>query len=312
MADLDVPGTFATIAVALAASNPADEILLTANITENVNLTQNIAAFKSDTGFREWNASGGASSEHLQINTQLTQLCTLRDLAFRGSPGVCLRWSGTGTGSQIIVEQCDFQLSSADGFRVTSTLTTTDQLIIRRCKFSGGSNGQSEIRIQTSGANTVRLENILIIGNINGTGAIRLDDNTTNNVCNMSNITIADCSNGLFSSMRSTFDNFIFTKKGNDISFGGSSSLGDLNFSAFQEEAGPFGTGNIFGIVPADEFINEAADDYHLKDTAQTRNTGIIIPGIIVDLDGKFRPVNGMDMGCFENENAITSSVGFV
>ena len=278
---------FTSIAAAIAASGATDDIDLQENITEGAIL--NIFSSNGST----WNETGGASSENFEIQSGLTQTLTLHDLDWTGSAGAIIRWVSAGSGSQVIVEDCTV-LPGVDFMRQVATLTTTDQLIIRRNNSVGGA--RPFIRMQQAGVSTVLVYNNIVRDNTEGNGAIRIDTNSSNSVMRIYNNTFENNLRSIQTVQRGDYKNNLFANNTDDINVSGSADLADFVTNAFEEQTdtGGFGSGNIFGITSTDEFTNEAADDFHLKGGANSRNTGTDLSGTVDDdFDGKPRPLEG-------------------
>lgn len=299
-----------TVAAAIAAAGATDIIEIQESIDETVSLSKNIAEIRGTSTAIIWSHSSNTGGQVLSIQSGLTQAFLIRDITIQqNNNGVGIRWSGIGSGSSVECRDMKFnQTGGLDALRVTSTMTTVDQLFVQRCEFIGGAGSDAGIRIQAANsANTVRVQNCTFRDLIFG---FRLDDTSTTSRTNIYNCTIENCGTGLQTNNRGDYKNNLFINNTSDINFLGSSDVVDLVNNAFEEQTdtGGFGANNIFGITSTDEVVDEVNHDFHLKSGSQSREAGFDLSGVFTDdFNGTTRPQEtNFDIGALEFIPSVT------
>lgn len=290
---------FTTISAAIAASGASDIIEIQEDISEAVVLDSNIAQFQSDTGSRRWyNAS-----HVLQLDNGLTQAVTVTGLVLDcTSTSNAIKWTNVGSGGELHVIDCTLKSNGGDGFKEVVALTSSNKIVFEKVIFDGYSQtGDDGIDVDETEVGMLAVENCLFKDwSLDG---VCQNGSTTNNVASILNCTIENCNqDGININSRATVTNCLFTNNTDDVDLGGSADNADFTYCAFEEQTDdPFGSNNIFGITSTDEYTNEGADDFTLKDTAQSRNAGTNT-GLTDDLAGDSRPVDDYDIGAYENQ----------
>ena len=190
-----------------------------------------------------------------------------------------LVFNGTYAGNGHVLKRCIIDLNDEAGTEGVDCHTqagASPGLYMENCLVKNGAGTDSEYLVEVTGAQT-NLQGYFINNTFEGGNeGLKADDP----------VTIIDC---------------IFANNTSDIVFTSPAVKGAISYSAFEEESiTGMGSGCIT-ITSSDEFVNEGAGDYHLKNTADSRNSGTDT-GLDDDLDGETRPIDEYDMGAYENQ----------
>ncbi len=294
---------FTTINTAYSSSPEGTVIELQGNIAdENQSLTKNIDFRSSGSNKFTWNGNGSGGSNTVTIGAGIAEHITFTSLVIAHDTGGAENFKATAWTSGQIVEftNVTFQRGGAAGpfVQTTSDWAATDALVFRRCTFNGGSAANEVLMQGATTANSRLFENCIFRDFTNG--ALHFQTNSANSTGKVFNCVFDNSTVGLVTNARGDYKNNIFTNNTTDISFVGSSNTDDLVTNAFEQEAGPLGTGNIFGITSTDEYVDESIDDFHLKAGAQSIGAGTDLSGSFTnDFDDVTRTVP-WDIGAFK------------
>jgi len=326
MADRIVDGvSYSTIAGAYADVQSDEWIILRINISnEFLNLNKNFVGIKSDNG-SYWDRTD--NSNLITISSGLTQLFKIQDIELRKSAGnghtIQLVNGNLGVGAKFEFRRIYFNrqhTGNQECLRLGDS-NGTDTFIVDRCRFVSNSGSYGIFFLNFTDADSYTITNCIIEGSDAGFEGIRCTESTTNTMGVVYNCTIVGCNKGLNISHRGSFINNLLANNTDDITFGGSSNIADITYSAFEQADEALGATNLCSnqgtaITSTDEFVDEGSDDYHLKSTADCKDAGTNT-GATPDYDGVSRPQgSAYDIGAYEYEvngdiNALLFATNF-
>lgn len=307
--DVCVSGcTYSTIAAAQVGIAAADIIELRSNITENVDINQNFAELRADGNRnRTLNAtSGGGTNATLKIQSGLTQTLKIKDLIINKTGGVAdaIIIASVAAGQVINFVNCQLE-SGVSGNEVILNSAGNLQagnLLIQTCDLIANASGS--VTYENSSNTTalsVRFENSIFKGGSGTVGTIDISNSSANTVLEMYYCDIhgnSGTGSGLDIGTRAIIQDCVFFNNTDDVLLSGSGNAADFTFCAFEQQGSPFGSNNLFGINPVNEFVNELTN-FHLLSGASLRNAGVTVTGITTDKDGVARD-GTPDIGAFE------------
>ena len=294
---------YTTIVAAVAAAGSTDIIEIQETRNESITLDKNIAGFTSDTGSRRWWYSGGVV---LTVNNGLTQPMTVSGIDLDcTSANTAYRINTVGTNAEWHIVDCKIRSNGGNGLYQANSWGLTELLNIQRCEFDGYDHANSQgMDIKENSINTIVVANSIFRDH--GTDGICTSETNSADTIDVLNCTFDNNGDGIDYGTRGTFTNNIFTNNTDDVSLSGNGNDADFTYSAFEEQGSPFGSNNIFSITSTDEYVNEGADNFQLKDTAQSRNAGTNT-GLADDFAGNDRPVDDYDIGAYENQTPLAA-----
>ena len=306
---------YTTITTAIAAAAPTDEIEIQENIVEAVVLNKNIAEIRG-TGDRDitWSTATGNLFE---IQSGLTQAFTLQNLTLdvTASIGETIKQTSAGTGCQVTIYNCLISRTSTVGGDAieVANFNFTNGWTIDRCDIVGNATTNSGIAFTTAtNTDVATIKNCTVrsIGGTPGRG-IEIVQSSVNQVAQVFNTTINGCDVGYYSGSAGEILNCVFTNNTDDLTLINQATSADFSYCAFEEQTDFGGTGNIFGIISGDQYVNETIGDLHVKNqSADIFNAGTAIAGLTVDLDLVTRPQAGVyDIGAYELEVSPTPTI---
>lgn len=300
---------FTTLSAAISAAAATDIVELQEDRAEQVNLNKDIGIIQSDTGTRVWSSTTN-NSQTLDLLSGITAPVTIKDIYIKatGSGSQAVRINGYTSGAKYLFDNVRLIATngSGDAFAINTSVTTGTGPIMtfNRCWFDGENTGDDGIAIPSG--NLTVIDGLLVTNSIfhdwGGTGLVSARS-AAERIMVVQNTNFNDCAlDGLDMGTHSTgIVNCLFTNNLDDFQFDGSASIAAMTFiGAEEEDTANLGTGGIT-IVSTDNYTNEGAEDFTLKDTAPARNAGTDT-GLTEDFAGDPRPVDEYDIGAYENQ----------
>ncbi len=310
--------TNTTIAAAYAAASSGDIIQLNEDIDSAVAITSQTYTAKTitiqgntTTTARTWTYTGNSSGYTLRLagsSGNFGNIC-IRNLTMRNgntsaTNAVIDIQNITAAGYLTITAATMYGCDNVDcGAIRNSANTSLTGVLITNSDFIG--NG-TDSRLIFDSANTTadvwKIINTIFRNNttVSSYGTVAFIASTNNNVATIENCIFDNNYRGVgygVSGPRMTITNCIFTRNSNADLFE-SGQTWAVSYSAFSSLTAHAGTGNIFGINTANQFVN-IGTDYHPVSYAAGINTGLYIAETSPDKDGVTRS-DPEEMGPYE------------
>ena len=274
-------------------------IQLNQNITEDISLDNysKTLTIQSDSTRRTWTNN---SSRNLNFTNSGGYNLTFTNIDFRNNSGsemVYMNQSGT------LKFYNDTFINSSGSGRLIE-MQNGGNMYFYQCELGGNAATVGGIQIQ-SGVNYpggIYMENS-IVRDIGNGYAFDCQQSTSNPMITLYNCTLKGNSTAYYSKSAGVIKNTLFLGNSTDLNLNNSASTSNFTYCGFSKQSSFGGTGNLFGLTPANVVQDMAGNNLHLICSGNSVvDAGVDMSAYYtVDKDGITRPQgNGYDMGAYE------------
>jgi hypothetical protein len=306
---------YTTLGAAVSAAAAIDIIELQVDVTENIAISKNITEICGTNSTITLNGTGNGAQDTLELQNGIQQLLTFRNLIINHSSGTArtIFISSINASGSLKFVDCEIKHTSGteSAYLFCQTNIHAGFFTAERTAFYGNSTADAVVFNNATTASSIRFDNCGFFDHTGGGHGLELTASTANSVLTLNYCNFNNNGQGLDIDCASTVKNCIFTNNTTDLDVTGTNfNRADFDYCAFEEQTDDdvaWGANNIFGITSTDEYVDEGASNFQLKDTAQCKDAGVSVGGITLDFSNSTREVGSApDIGYLEKQAAMS------